>query len=553
MAGTWKCGAGRKLDIVMRDSWDGQAAEDSIFAWAGWPDNPDPAKARKGFLAYDADAPELKGSYKLAFCMEVEGKLAAISAGLQAAASRLPQTDIPQDVADEARAVLDGYFAEMHKQQEQSSAPTIFAHPARVMPLVRSAEDMAQLVGLAKQRAWDPGVFDEAAPFIWPAEISSNRLDAYFTMMHVSSLRNYAQDAAAGVSFQNSHRTMQLGFGQSLTGRFEEAPDGTQRTLADFYTIPDLSLNDVNTNDFIRGVRAGLVRDVSIGFYGGQGFMFRCNICGMNMLSWECPHIPGFEYDVTDPQGTVTDRKLCFAWVQNARLAEVSAVYDGATPGAAILKAQQEADAGRLRPEAARLLEARYRIRLPGAREIYNGVSLSQPGAKSPLGARQERIMGQHNEEVTPAGGGGEPAPGTDLATEAVRVLVEVRQAMVGFQDVEDRPIADGVRWLADEVRRLAGEVQRLAPLADDGRAYRADLVAEAIGEGVRALGNGFAQETYRGILEAAPLETIKRMRQDWKAIGDARFPGGRLTLDRTEDPPRKTEPQANNAAFRGA
>jgi len=74
--------------------------------------------------------------------------------------------------------------------------------------------------------------------------------------------------------------------------------------------------------------------------------------------------------------------------------------------------------------------------------------------------------------------------------------------------------------------------VARLRPLADDGAAYRTDLVAEAMAEGVRAVGETFAAETYRGLLETAPLATIKRMRDDWAATAAKSFQGGRATQD---------------------
>ncbi|MGN6814410.1 MAG: hypothetical protein ACTHMP_26385, partial [Thermomicrobiales bacterium] len=79
--------------------------------------------------------------------------------------------------------------------------------------------------------------------------------------------------------------------------------------------------------------------------------------------------------------------------------------------------------------------------------------------------------------------------------------------------------------------------------LADDGRQYRTDLVTEALEEGVRALGEGFAAETYKGMLETAPLETIKRMRDDWRAVGDKRFPGGRQTTEGEPAPQENVTP----------
>lgn len=81
-------------------------------------------------------------------------------------------------------------------------------------------------------------------------------------------------------------------------------------------------------------------------------------------------------------------------------------------------------------------------------------------------------------------------------------------------------------------VRGLLAEVARLTPLAAEGEQYRADLVAEALAEGVRAYGKQFDEATYRKTLEAAPLATIKRFTADWSEIAGKRFPGGRQTTD---------------------
>jgi len=57
--------------------------------------------------------------------------------------------------------------------------------------------------------------------------------------------------------------------------------------------------------------------------------------------------------------------QVCTARIENAELVEVSAVYDGATPGAAIVKAEMAAERGRLSPAEYEMLETQYRIRLP--------------------------------------------------------------------------------------------------------------------------------------------------------------------------------------------
>ena len=277
-------------------------------------------------------------------------------------------------------------------------APALIPGPIREEPvyattalIVRATDgggfDPDTLLALAKQRAPDPSVFDDLPPYFWRAQISSSRLDAYYTRMDpATTLRNFADDATAGVSFQNSHDTRQLGLGQSLQGRFIGAQgNGVARTEADFYTIPNVRLNQVSTDDFINGVRSGVVRDVSVGFYGGE---FQCSICNRDMMrDYACPHIPGMTYDPNKPDDWRTDPngETATATVKNARLAEVSAVYDGATPGAAILKAIGAAQDGRLTPQQARLLESRYRINLPSVRVTVPGADLSTTEETHPM------------------------------------------------------------------------------------------------------------------------------------------------------------------------
>lgn len=115
-AATWKVGASRNLPIGDDKDWDGDAAKARIFEKAGFDgDDPDTSWARKAFLAYDASAPNLRASYRLPFADLVDGRLAVVPAGIRNAASRLPQTDIPDDVKTKARDVIDSYEAKMAK------------------------------------------------------------------------------------------------------------------------------------------------------------------------------------------------------------------------------------------------------------------------------------------------------------------------------------------------------------------------------------------------------------------------------------------------------
>jgi hypothetical protein len=132
----WKVGAAKSLPIEDSDDWDGAAAQKSIFAWAGG-DDFDPAKARKGFLVYDASAPELRGSYKLPIAHVVDGELKVPKGAIRAAASRLPDTDIPDDVKKDAGAVLDAYKKDAGIGDDERGAPRPKTRAKRVANRVR--------------------------------------------------------------------------------------------------------------------------------------------------------------------------------------------------------------------------------------------------------------------------------------------------------------------------------------------------------------------------------------------------------------------------------
>lgn len=145
-----KVGASRTLPIDMETAWDGPAAEASIFDHAAFDgEDPDSSFARKGFLAYDSANTDLKGSYKLPFAKVIDGRLTAFASGIRAAASRLPQADLPDDVATKARAVIDHYEAEM-TDKAAVTPKTKDATPFKIKGLY----DLAQFAYLLEQLGW---------------------------------------------------------------------------------------------------------------------------------------------------------------------------------------------------------------------------------------------------------------------------------------------------------------------------------------------------------------------------------------------------------------
>jgi len=375
------------------------------------------------------------------------------------------------------------------------------------------------------------GVGDSAYTF--QIEASNLNLDFYYTHMTRKTLTNFANAAKAGVQFLDSHNNRNLGYGRTYGGQVKVdatrqpafvVPDGVELAVAppsqyayallDVFTIPGIrfggGLTYASTDDFIRAVDTGLASDVSVGFYGGN---MRCDVCGNDYLNYQvCSHFAGRVYGVGEGGAR---QVLATVAIDGASLAEVSAVYDGATPNASILKARAMVEAGQLDGESKRFIEMRYKVDLPTG-QIFPVVKVN--GRSQP--ANEERTMDYE------------------------AIVNDVRGILAETAAPDGVDVPAQVRW-------LIAENGRLQPLADEGRAYRSDLVNAALAEGVRAYGETFSQETYRGILEAASLDAVKRMTADWKMIGDKRFTGGRQIAD--EQPHPEQEQQPRRAVSRAA
>lgn len=162
----WKVGASRNLPTSDEDSWDGPAAAASIFEHAKFDGNaPDTSFARKGFLFYDAAAPKLKGSYKEPFAKMVDGRLTATKGGVKAAASRLPQTDVPDDVSKKGRAILDHYEKKLGIGDEDKGTNPMTIKAAIIR---KGMYGCAQLAAMIEDLGW---VVNSSA---WEAEMEGD-------------------------------------------------------------------------------------------------------------------------------------------------------------------------------------------------------------------------------------------------------------------------------------------------------------------------------------------------------------------------------------------
>lgn len=426
-------------------------------------------------------------------------------------------------------------------------ADNLFVHPVRV---VRSANSDDQLMRLARQRANDPTIFDNHPPLFFAVEASNNRMDAYFTRMARNTLINFETDARQGVSFQDSHLTRQLGLGATLDARLQEEGDSLRLT-SDVFTMPGLP----DLEAFIHRFRAGIARDVSVGFYGGKHL---CALCNRSIWAWDCPHIPGVEYEVEarNEKGDITSkqRQIAFAWIDGARLSEISAVYDGATPGCAILKAQREADSGRMTPDVANLLENRYRgLRLTAAHRRWPGAEINPDEFDAiPLrvvyGKRIVKGVDEFNnqnkgvrtmaEELKPqvAQPGLEPSAEADRAS-ATAPSNEFERLVESLVEAAGMPTD-----ASQDIREISTHLRQMII---DGKAYRERVIDEALTAGVRLFGNEFDKDGTRTLFARADVDSIRKMTDQWSRSADKIFPVGRQSDDQSQP----EAPQVKRAA----
>jgi hypothetical protein len=450
-----------------------------------------------------------------------------------------------------------------------------------------SAEHRA-LVEVLRRAA--PDADAEQAVF-WRATVSNNTLDSYFTRMTRGSLKNYAADAdwqnRGGVPFMNSHRTggflgtAELPLGRSLAGKFYDGRGGSAvRTVADFYTVRGLQLGEVGSDQFIRGLESGILRDVSISFRPGA---YICSIDGEDMLrSDKCLHWPGRKYkvEVKGENGkTRTEEVLCTADVEDGHMTETSAVYRGATPGAAVHKMLRALEAGTLQPRDVRLLEQTYRL-APGTIPIQrswvgytppsvtiglHGVDVTPENRDALVGeisdqiAREmERVMtGRKATQGTPAETPAEGADETEETTETRAAAADTADVVTEFQRLltqavgSERLVGTGdlvttLRGLVGERDALRTERDRLKGEAADVGAYRDAALARALVQGARAMGKHFDKDQWEGMLRGQPMAAILKATDAWeKQAADTFKPGRSAAADDETDALNPNPPAA--------
>lgn len=232
----FKCSPARDLPIKDGVAFDRSGAIKNMLDAAGiGSDNPDPAKARRGFLIYDSANPNLRGSYHLPIADVVDGELTAIGNGIRNAGSRLPQMDgLSTELQSAARAVLDHYMERLH-EMNNNEAPKPLTRAYSIIEIKSFNEEERIIEGTATTPATDRyndvveplgASFSLPMPFLWQHNPDQP-----------VGLVEFANPTRNGISFKA--RLPKIAEPGILKDRIDEA---------------------------WQSVKAGLVRGVSIGF-----------------------------------------------------------------------------------------------------------------------------------------------------------------------------------------------------------------------------------------------------------------------------------------------
>ncbi len=412
-------------------------------------------------------------------------------------------------------------------------------------------------LGLINAGARSPLKRDEV--YVFSGWISNGEPDSYRTRMDPeTTLRNFVADAIKGRGLCIAHAPSRGGFmgpvgeaaatmpvGKSYFGELVDRPDHPGKWVRhDWYIVRGVAIpGGMKTDDVIRNIETGVWNRLSIGFTlnpieGRKRGFYRCEICGNNLMSKDCEHIPGLEYE----------GKECIATVVDGSEREASLVYLNAAQGTVVCKARALAAGGRLEERQIEQFEQMHGIRIiqPGGDKAL-GASKKTGSTPETAKQKQEKDMDLARELLKGMVEAFRSAlPESPLRVKAVALATRVesaekeegiREAAAAFSALVTEARADysALKIVHDAVPEASRSPEKIAVLvteAGEGRQYRTDLTAAALAEGVRAEGNTFDKDHWTRALAAQPLSFIQKQRDIWKAQADSRIEPGRKSQE---------------------
>jgi len=309
-----------------------------------------------------------------------------------------------------------------------------------------------------------------------------------------------------------------------------DAEAGVTWGVADFYVVK------TNANEHLRAqIDGGVFSYASIGMYLDER---RCSLCGLDIMSNECPHIPGRQYPASEitaadtiPEVDDAGQAWCGMELRGQGQAlEGSIVYLPELRGTQIV--------------AEATLAARHGDFAEAKRLLVTSAGVIDPGTD---GTVPDGIAGAAvTEQSGSLGAAATHEEGETMSAELEAIEAEktVLTEKVGTLEARIGELeAAGTAQVA-EVTRLEAAVAEAAPL-------RAAAIAEL--ERLAGLVKRDAElDAFRSAfgadLSAMPAEKLLALTADWTKLVDATLSGGRQSTDAERDAATGEQKSANSA-----
>ena len=396
--------------------------------------------------------------------------------------------------------------------------------PIRATFVAGAPEGQVSDADLALINATTAKPFRAEAVFVFSCVMSTGELDDHCTRMGVSSLRNYGTDARRGRPYLVNHRTDEGIFGYTYDGHYEEVQNQARAAVFIPRGRMPAGKDGRSSNQEIADLMAGMRREVSVRF-GGPLTECRCDLCGNDVFSLECMHLPGMRFDGV----------LATATVENAQLAEVSGVWSGSNPSALIGKAEELRAKSRFSTREWRGWCERMHI--PDAARFIS-LPPTPPPAKEGKEKKPMREALQALAAAVAAQGFARTSAALLAAPEDVNLPALLDKELRA--ELQARADADPFRaaCLAAKVKDADELTEKLAQASEYETSVRAetkkyaDILFEARGAAMHP------------VIDSMDFKSVKSMRDTYGSQIDERFPNKRQTT-----PP---EPNATNFATGG-
>lgn len=498
-------------------TWNVNEALPRLKRWAskdgsGDKDQIDWQKYRQVFFWHESSELQNFGQFKFPYADIIDGEPHVVHNAVQNALARLDNSNIPDNDKDDVRRVAQRQLNRFNSEDNMENA--MFFKSGT--PTQEQLNKIVQRIGADDLSTDDFYVIENLMIDTLPT--------SYYSRIDESLLRQFERDTLLGIPLLKGHDDSTLPLGRSFDGyiKYDDIDGAIVPTLYGWFYIPrGYSSDGNNTDDIIKGIQLGLIRDTSVGFVASDMI---CSICGNDIRDFmNCPHWPGEKYD----------DETCYVIMKNGYLIEDSIVYSGAAPRAHILSAGQYETSKEYNIPIPNLKLVSPQANVLGTFSKSSGAMyfVSNPQYIRSLeseGNSLESITGEMQEQVVQEQAEQEESQGqvqqeiNDVANEEFQLDELVIQ--LDAKKAEITQLQAEITKLQAEVEQLKAQNAELNSYKVIAEQYKDDLVNDAVKYAVRLMGNAFDADAFKTFLSNMSVDAIKAQKDAYKQEFQNRF-----------------------------